>query len=148
MIPDQKLLQRLMADIANIPISNEPPHIQYRDVDEMTINWHLAHLISMNLLKGKILGPSHAPNAVAILGITSDGYEFLGENQKGTEPAAVINISHSTVTVGDKNRVRSASSQNSKHQSVTEHNGIIKKILVGVIISVLGGLIVWYLTHL
>ena len=77
MKPDFDLMRRLMLDIANRPISNDPPHIQYTDCDEKTINWHLAHLINTNFLKGKVLGPAMAPDAVAVLGITPDGYEFV-----------------------------------------------------------------------
>ena len=77
MKPDFDLVRRLMIDIANRPISNAPPHIQYTDCDAKTINWHLAYLIDANLLKGKVLGLSMAPDRVAVLGITPAGYEFV-----------------------------------------------------------------------
>lgn len=147
MKPDPNLLRRLMIDIANRPISEEPPHIQYPDVDEMTVNWHLAHLIEINLLKGKVLGSSMAPTAVAILGITPAGSEFLKGKQKDTSSDAVFNISHSTITFGDKNKIQSISSQNSMTQTAPAQTAAIKKILISVVVAVLSGLIVWYLTH-
>jgi len=84
MKPDFDLMRRLMLDIADRPISNDPPHIQYTDSDEKTINWHLAHLIDANFLKGKVLGSSMAPNDVAVVGITPDGYEFVKAAENDT----------------------------------------------------------------
>lgn len=77
MKPDFDLMRRLMLDIANRPISNDPPHIQYTDCDQRTINWHLAQLIEADFLKGKVLGSAMAPDDVAVLGVTPDGYEFV-----------------------------------------------------------------------
>jgi len=84
MKPDFDLMRRLMIDIANRPISNDPPHIQYTDCDEKTINWYLAYLIDGNFLKGKVLGSSLAPDHIAVLGITHDGYEFVKAAENDT----------------------------------------------------------------
>jgi hypothetical protein len=41
-------------------------------------------LIDGNLLKGKVLGSSMAPDAVAVLGITPDGYKFVKAAENDT----------------------------------------------------------------
>jgi len=70
------------------------------------------------------------------------------ENKTGGFSHNVIgnNFSHNTIIIEDKNKAQS-SSQNSTTQTAPAQTATIKKILIGVLVAVIGGLIVWYLTH-
>jgi hypothetical protein len=73
--------------------------------------------------------------------------EFTKGKQKDTSSDAVFNISHSTITVGDKNKIQGISSQENSIQTTTPPTmAVITKILIGIFVAVVAGLIVWYLT--
>jgi hypothetical protein len=103
MKPDPDLLRRLMTDIANRPDSSDPPH--YPDVDEKTVNCHLAHLVDADLLKGQVLRSGTVPVAVAVLRVTPAGYKFpdaptAASNSvppAATGPITIFNIHGSTI---------------------------------------------------
>lgn len=68
------------------------------------------------------------------------------DKQKNTFSES-IHISHSTVTIGDKNKIHSHSSQNNTIQTAPAQTATIKQILIGIFVTVVGGLILWYLTR-
>jgi hypothetical protein len=75
----------------------------------------------------------------------NQGSDYIKDKQKDT-PSDAIYISHSTVTIGDKNKIHSQSSQNNTTQTTPAQTATIKKILIEILVAVVGGLILWYLT--
>ena len=117
---------------------------------------NLKYLYDNNLIEGhesKTIGTT----CFKLYGIriTNLGLDFLDntcnqpviEKQKDASfGSPVINISHSTVTLGDKNKIHSQSSQNNTTNTAPAQTATIKKILIGLFVTIVGGLILWYLT--
>ena len=98
------------------------------------------------MLKGKILGSSKAPDAVAVLGITAKGYQSMKDKEDDEPAGSVVNITHSTVTFGDKNKIHHNSALKIKANTAIQA-GTIKGILAAIFSAIVAGLIVWYLTR-